>query len=110
MEAPPVHLVFPPPATTYLVSNDVASLTLHSITIADNAYGISGSGITLTGDLVANASGPSLDDLNVPVRLPNGFHLVNVSSTGTVLQIAGVITAVGDLSKSRAGSFRLSAS
>src|SRR5258706_8696578 len=104
MEAPPVDLVFPLAATTYLVSNDVASLTIHSITIADNAYGIGGSGITLTGDPVVDAPGPSPDDLNVPVTLASRVHLVNVSSSRSVLQMAGVVAGGGGLSQTGAGS------
>src|SRR5437588_12416358 len=81
-----VVLIFPAvPANTTNV-NDIASLTIQSISFSGNGYAISGSPINLTGGLTADANVTTGDTFNVDTAL-GGTQTWMVTNGGTTLAV-----------------------
>jgi autotransporter-associated beta strand protein len=105
-----VVLIFPTvPANTTNI-NDIAGLTIQSITFSGNGYAMSGSAITLIGGLAADANVTSGDTINLDTAL-GGTQTWTVATAGATLAVGGVVSgpATSNLTLAGPGSVVLSA-
>ena len=88
-------LLFPAGAANKANSNDIASLSLRSITFADSGYGLSGNSLTLTGTNGINANQASGSNaIAFPFVLGTNIT-INVANSGASLGVSGPLTFNG---------------
>src|SRR5262249_38613346 len=76
--------------------NDIAGLTIRSITFNTSLFAISGQAITLTGSIVANNSGNS-NDIQLNIRLVGTVTVSHADVTTPPIVLSGVLSGMGGL-------------
>jgi autotransporter-associated beta strand protein len=102
-----VALIFPAAARS-TNADDIANLTVQSITFSANDYVITGSQpITLTDGISADAGVNATDALNLNITL-GAATTITVTTAGATLKVGGNISGTGGLTKTGGGTLVVS--
>src|SRR5438132_10298825 len=88
-----ITLSFPSAALNTTNTNDIAGLTILSLTLSANNYSISGNSITLSAGMTADAGVTGTDSLNLNIAL-GAPQTWTVTNAGATLAVGGVVSGV----------------